>query len=128
LVTDEALDVRAELREILRRGAGAVLLQRAIDDALRQGRIERPARTVSHENEWVSARAVVAAEYIPQHASTRVWTGTSCRTAKRINGPATVFLMSNQGTNVLVLDLAAIVTCPRSATPIARSLPPFAER
>src|SRR5262245_44459706 len=33
---DEALDVRAELREILRRGAGAVLLQRAIDHALRQ--------------------------------------------------------------------------------------------
>ena len=33
---DEALDVRAELREILCRRAGAVLLQRAIDHALRQ--------------------------------------------------------------------------------------------
>src|SRR5262245_50658603 len=37
---DEALDVRAELREILRRRAGAVLLQRAIDHALRQRWIE----------------------------------------------------------------------------------------
>ena len=33
---DEALDVGAELREILGRRAGAVLLQRAIDHALRQ--------------------------------------------------------------------------------------------
>src|SRR5258705_3200536 len=39
---DEALDVRAELREILRRRAGAILVQRAIDHALRQGWIERP--------------------------------------------------------------------------------------
>src|SRR5215475_10362810 len=72
---DEALDVRAELREILRRGAGAVLLHCAIDDPLWQRRIERPARTVSHENERVSARAVMAAEYVPQHAAARVRAG-----------------------------------------------------
>src|SRR5262245_7735530 len=33
---DEALDVRAELREILRRRAGAILLKRAVDHPLRQ--------------------------------------------------------------------------------------------
>src|SRR5215471_13239892 len=72
---DEALDVRAELPEILRRGAGAVLLQRTVDDALRQGWIERPARTVSHEDERVATCAVVALEHLPQHAPSRVWTG-----------------------------------------------------
>jgi len=51
LERDEALDVGAELGEILSRRAGSVLLQRTIDDALRQGWIERPARTVSHEDE-----------------------------------------------------------------------------
>jgi len=30
---------------------------------------------VSHENERVSARAVVAAEYVPQHAASRVRAG-----------------------------------------------------
>ena len=36
LEAHEALDVSAKLSEVLRRGAGAVLLQRAIDHALRQ--------------------------------------------------------------------------------------------
>src|SRR5262249_15643867 len=51
LERDEALDIGAELGEIFSRRAGAVLLQRTIDDALRQGWIERPARTVSYEDE-----------------------------------------------------------------------------
>src|SRR4029079_16695500 len=37
---DEALNIRAELGEILRGGAGAILFQRAIDQTLRQGWIE----------------------------------------------------------------------------------------
>src|SRR5262245_34219332 len=61
LERDEALDIGAELREIFSRRAGAVLLQRAVDDPLWQRRIERSARTVSHEDERVSARAVMAA-------------------------------------------------------------------
>src|SRR6516164_4532387 len=69
---DEALDIGAELGEIFSRCAGAVLLQRTIDDALRQGWIKGPARSVSHENARVATRAVVAAEYVPQHAAARV--------------------------------------------------------
>ena len=45
LERDETLDVRAELREIFNCRAGVVLLQCTIDDALRQGWIECPART-----------------------------------------------------------------------------------
>ena len=75
LEAHEALDVSAKLSEVLRRGAGAILLQSTIDDPLRQRRIERSARTVGHENERVATRAVVAPEHFPQHAASRVWTG-----------------------------------------------------
>src|SRR5262245_61520682 len=51
---DEAFDIGAELRKILRRRAGAVFLQRTIDDALRQGWIEHPACTVSHEDDRIA--------------------------------------------------------------------------
>ena len=43
LKRDEALDIGAELTKIFSRRTGAVLLQRAIDDTLWQGWIERPA-------------------------------------------------------------------------------------
>src|SRR6516165_9979234 len=66
---DEALDIGAELGKVFSRRAGAVLLQRTIDDALRQGWIEGPARTVSHEDEGGATCAVVAFEYIPQRAA-----------------------------------------------------------
>jgi hypothetical protein len=62
---DEALDVGAELGEILSRRAGAILLKSTIDHALRQGWIERPSRTVSHEDERIATCAVVAFEYLP---------------------------------------------------------------
>ena len=75
LERDEALDIGAELGEIFRHRTGAVLLQRAIDNALRQGWIERPARTVSHEDERVAICAVVALEHLPQYAASRVRTG-----------------------------------------------------
>src|SRR5262249_59773626 len=74
LERDEALDISAELGEIFSRRAGAVLLQRTIDDALWQGWIEGPARTVSHEDEGVASCAVVALEHLPQHAASRVRT------------------------------------------------------
>src|SRR5262249_54243252 len=84
LERDEALDVGAELGEILSRCAGAVLLQRTIDDALRQGWIEGPARTVSHEDERVATCAVVALEHLPQHAASRLRTrGQDQRTTGR---------------------------------------------
>ena len=75
LERDEALDIGAELGEIFSRRAGTVLLQRTVDDALRQGWIEGPARTVSHEDERVATCAVVALEHLPQHAASRVRTG-----------------------------------------------------
>src|SRR6516165_7019477 len=65
LERDEALDIGSELGEIFSRRAGAVLLQRTIDDALRQGWIERPARTVSYEDELIATCAVVALEHFP---------------------------------------------------------------
>src|SRR4029077_4954020 len=63
LERDEAPDIGGESGEIFSRRASAVLLQRTIDHALRQGWIERPARTVSHEDERVATWAVVAFEY-----------------------------------------------------------------
>ena len=68
---DEALDIGAELGEIFSRRTGTVLFQRTIDDALRQGWIEGPAHTVSHEDERVATRAVVPLEHLPQHAASR---------------------------------------------------------
>ena len=53
LERDEAFDIGTELGEIFSPRAGVVLLQRTIDDALRQGGVERPARAVGHEDERV---------------------------------------------------------------------------
>jgi hypothetical protein len=60
LERDEALDIGAELSEIFSRRAAAVLLQRTINHTLRQGWIERPARTVSHKDARVATCTVVA--------------------------------------------------------------------
>ena len=51
---DEALDVRAELREILRRRVRAIRLERAIDHALRQRGIEHTTRAVGDEDQGVA--------------------------------------------------------------------------
>jgi hypothetical protein len=58
---DEALHVGAELGHVFGRGAGAVFLKRAIDDALRERWIERAARALGHERERVTLRAEVPA-------------------------------------------------------------------
>ena len=62
LERDEPLNIGAELGEVFSRRAGAVLLQRAIDDALWQGWIECPGRAVCHEAERITGRTVVALE------------------------------------------------------------------
>jgi hypothetical protein len=69
LERDEALDIGAELGEIFSLCAGAVLVQRTIDNALRQGWIECPARTVSHEDERGPTCAVVALENLSTRRS-----------------------------------------------------------
>src|SRR5262249_43967769 len=72
LAADIALDVGSEICKILSRSGSVIAFQRAIDNALRQRRVELAARTMRHEDERITARAVVTLVRLVQHASFRV--------------------------------------------------------